>query len=381
VRLAFNATALLSPLTGIGHYSLHLAEELLKRQNIESHFFYGAFWDRQLHARPSPIAKSLPWLRRHVPYSYQLRRLVQNISFGHGARRGHFDVYHDPNIIPLCFDGRTVVTVHDLSWIRHPEAHPVERVKAMNRYFAAGLAQADRIITDSVFVKQELVDVTGVAAERISAIPLGVEALFAPMSPADTQSVLNRHGLIHGRYFLAVGTLEPRKNLKAALLAYQKLPAATRQHLPLVLIGMKGWHMSALEKQMQPLESAGQLRQLGYLSRPDLATVMAGATALIYPSIYEGFGLPPLEAMACGVPVICANNSSLPEVVGNAGLLVDPHDESSLAQMMQQLADDDVLRSSLAERAMERAAQFTWARCAEQTIDVYRSLAGTGKAS
>jgi alpha-1,3-rhamnosyl/mannosyltransferase len=380
MRLAFNATALLSPLTGIGHYSLHLAQELLKCQSIESHFFYGAFWDKRLHARPSPIAKSLPWLRRHLPYSYQLRRLAQNISFGQQARRSHFDVYHDPNIIPLRFSGRTVVTVHDLSWIRHPETHPVERVRAMNRYFSAGLAQADRVITDSVFVKQELVDVMGVAAERISAIPLGVEALFNPMQAADTYPLLERHGLKHGRYFLAVGTLEPRKNLMVALRAYQKLPAATRQHFPMVLIGMNGWHMSALQKQMQQLESAGQLRQLGYLSRPDLATVMAGATALIYPSIYEGFGLPPLEAMACGVPVICANNSSLPEVVGDAGLLVDPHDESSLAQMMLQLADDDSLRSSLAERARERATQFTWARCAEQTIDVYRSLTETEKA-
>lgn len=379
MNLAFNATALLSPLTGIGRYSFHLAQELLARHRLNVDFFYGAFWGEQLHSSPSTqMAAALPWLRRHVPYSYELRRWLQNSRFEAHVRRQKFDVYHEPNILPLRFDGPTVITVHDLSWIRHPEAHPTERVKAMNRYFESGLRQADAIITDSEFVKRELMEVFGVSSERITPILLGVEAMFTPLTPAQTQAVLAQHRLMHGQYFLAVGTLEPRKNLSLALRAYQQLPAQTRQRYPLVLIGMNGWHTAELERQMAPLVQAGEVRQLGYVPAPELATIMAGATALVYPSVYEGFGLPPLEAMACGVPVICANTSSLPEVVGYAGVLIDPRDEGALASAMRRMAEDPAARADLSGKAALRAREFTWGRCADQTMAVYRSVAITG---
>jgi glycosyltransferase involved in cell wall biosynthesis len=379
MNLAFNATALLSPLTGIGRYSFHLAQELLARDSVHVDFFYGAFWDKQLRSSPSTqMAAALPWLRRHVPYSYELRRWLQNSRFEAHVRRQKFDVYHEPNILPLRFDGPTVITVHDLSWIRHPESHPPERVKAMNRHFENGLRQANAIITDSEFVKRELMEVFGVASERITPILLGVEAMFTPLSPAQTQAVLMQHGLTHGQYFLAVGTLEPRKNLSLALRSYQLLPAQTRQRYPLVLIGMKGWHTAELERQMAPLLQAGEVRQLGYVPHPELATIMAGATALVYPSVYEGFGLPPLEAMACGVPVICANTSSLPQVVGDAGVLIDPRDEVALASAMRRMAEDPAARADLSGKAALRAREFTWGRCADQTMAVYRSVAMTG---
>ena len=379
MNLAFNATALLSPLTGIGRYSFHLSQELLTRHSLNVDFFYGAFWGKQLCSSPSTqMAAALPWLRRHVPYSYELRRWLQNSRFEAHVRRQKFDVYHEPNILPLRFDGPTVITVHDLSWIRHPEAHPTERVKAMNRHFESGLRQANAIITDSEFVKRELMEVFGVASERITPILLGVEAMFTPLAPAQTQAVLAQHRLTHGQYFLTVGTLEPRKNLSLALRAYQQLPAQTRQRYPLVLIGMQGWHTAELERQMAPLVQAGEVRQLGYVPRPELATIMAGATALVYPSLYEGFGLPPLEVMACGVPVICANTSSLPEVVGDAGVLIDPRDEGALASAMRRMAADPAARADLSGKAALRAREFTWGRCADQTMAVYRSVAITG---
>ena len=134
MHLAFNATALLSPLTGIGQYSYHLATGLMAQQNLELDFFYGAYWSKQLRSSPAgTLAATLPWLRRHVPYSYELRRWLQNSRFRQVAKHRQFDIYHEPNILALGFEGPTVITVHDLSWIRHPEAHPVERVKAMNR--------------------------------------------------------------------------------------------------------------------------------------------------------------------------------------------------------------------------------------------------------
>jgi alpha-1,3-rhamnosyl/mannosyltransferase len=256
--------------------------------------------------------------------------------------------------------------------VRYPDAHPPERVRALNKYFPAGLAQARLILTPSEFIKRELVEVFGVAPERIRPVLLGAEPSFQPMSAGQTQAVMTANGLVHGHYLLGVGTLEPRKNLALALQAFMRLSPALRRQYPLVLVGMKGWNTSALERQIEPLVAAGEIRQLGYLPRADLAAVIAGATALVYPSIYEGFGLPPLEAMACGVPVIVSNVSSLPEVVGDTGVLIDPQDVDGLTAAMQQVLASPELRQSLSQKALARSATFTWARCVDQTVAVYR---------
>jgi glycosyltransferase involved in cell wall biosynthesis len=378
MRVALNATALLSPLTGIGQYSFQLARELLTRDECTLDLFYGSYWDRRLYATPSKtLASALPWIRNRVPKSYQIRRWIQNRQFyRHTVDRGaqKFDIYHEPNYLPLRFDGPTVITVHDLSWIRHPETHPKVRVDAMNRYFEPGLRRANAIITDSSFVKGEVMDVFGIPSEKIFVVPLGVEAHFRPLNGVQTRVVLERHQLKHGQYFLAVGTLEPRKNLSIVLRAYVQLPHQTRQRYPLVLIGMKGWRTSALEAEISPLVASGQVRQLGYTPREELHTLIAGARALVYPSIYEGFGLPPLEAMACGIPVICANSSSLPEVVGEAGVLIDPYDEGSVIAALCKMADDDPWQMALSSMSRQQSMGFNWTKCAQDTLSVYRSV-------
>lgn len=379
IRIAFNATSLLSPLTGIGQYSLQLALGLASRSDINADFFYGAVWSQHVRGAPLPGPAGLvPWLRKHVPYSYELRRLIQQHRFAQHAQKQAFNLYHEPNILPLPFDGPTVITVHDLSWIRYPQAHPPERVRAMDKYFQPGLERASLILTDSEFVKRELMEVFGVKPERICPVLLGVEALFCPRSADQTRGVLDAHRLVHGQYLLAVGTLEPRKNLAVALRAFMQLAPALRQRYPLVLVGMKGWHTSALEQQLAPLVAAGEIRQLGYLPREDLAKIIAGATTLIYPSVYEGFGLPPLEAMACGVPVIVSNVSSLPEVVGDTGLMIDPQDVDGLASAIETLVNSPGLRQELSEKALQRSATFTWSRCVDQTVEAYRAVLNPG---
>jgi glycosyltransferase involved in cell wall biosynthesis len=375
MQLAFNATALLSPLTGIGQYGFHLAGELLKTPDLETEFFYGTFWsaDRLVSGNRS-FSQAVPWARKYTPYYTQISRLYRQYVFSRQAKSAKFDVYHEPNYLPLRFNGPTVVTVHDLSWIRYPETHPVERVEMMNRYFAKALDQASALITDAEFVRQEVIDVFGVSPDKITAVPLGVESMFKPRLSIDTAKTLASHGLMHGKYFLTVGTLEPRKNLGLAIRAYSHLPLSVRNRYPLVVIGMKGWHSTEIERLISPLAQAGYIRQLGYVPREDLAILMAGATALIYPSIYEGFGLPPLEAMACGTPVICSNVSTLPEVVGNAGILLDPKDEVGLGESLQALTEDQKLWNDLSKKARVRSLEFTWKKCAQQTIDVYRTV-------
>jgi glycosyltransferase involved in cell wall biosynthesis len=373
MRVAFNATSLLSPLTGIGQYSRQLAVGLTNHPKAAPEFFYGAIWSKEVRGTPhATVASALPWLRSHVPGSYALRRVVQNFRFSSHAKATKFDLYHEPNFLPLPFDGPTIVTVHDLSWIRYPKAHPAERVRTMDKYFEPGLRRTSLILTDSTFVKCELMELFGVNPDRIKPVALGVEPLFRPKNSAETRPTLHHLGLQHGEYLLAVGTLEPRKNLQVALRAFMQLPSHVRQNYPLVLVGMKGWHTSELELQIAPLVRAGEVRQLGYLPREDLATLIAGSTCLIYPSIYEGFGLPPLEAMACGIPVITSNVSSIPEVVGDTGVLLDPQDVDGFKQAIEMMISAPDVRAALGRKALARSAMFTWESCVSQTVDAYR---------
>ena len=373
MRVAFNATSLLSPLTGIGQYSRELAQGLVNRSDIDASFFYGASWSKSVRVAPLPGGgKVLAWLRKNIPNSYALRRAVQQNRFKKHAYPSGIELYHEPNILSLPFDGPTVITVHDVSWIRHPDAHPVERVRAMDRYFPATLAQASQIITDSQFIKRELIDLFRVAPDSVQVVSLGVDRLFQPLKPAETLSVMQRHRLVHGSYFMTVGTFEPRKNLQTALNAFLLLPAAVRRRYPLVMVGMPGWNSSALEQKIASLERTGDVRRLGYLTRVELAQILSGATALVFPSIYEGFGLPPLEAMACGVPVIASNAASIPEVVGDCGILLDPFDVRSMSEAMQRLVQDAAERKLLTAKGLLRSRRYSWEACVEGTVQTYR---------
>lgn len=375
MKVAFNAVPLLSPLTGIGQYAKQLLEGLDAQPMVSVDKFYAASWSNDIRQQPLPHMNNSwkAWVKKWIPSSYQFARATQQKFFNQGVAKLKPDLYHEPNYLAFDFDGPTVITVHDLSWIRYPHMHPKERVKAMDRYFEPAMRRARRILTDSQFVKQELMDVFGVAPHIIHPVPLGVESQYQPHTPAQTRQALMRLGLIHGQYLLAVGTLEPRKNLQQALHAFMAMPQAVRRSFPLVLVGMKGWHSTQIEQQIRPLLAAGEVIQLGYLDRQDLILVTAGACALVYPSVYEGFGLPPLEAMACGVPVIAANASSIPEVVGDTGLLIDPHDVDQLTQSMLLMTQAPDLREQYAQRALIGSRQFSWARCTQETLSVYRA--------
>ena len=342
--------------------------------------FYGNRFERRVSAGAPPILGKLQRLvRRLVPNSYDISRWTQQRLFDRGYRANRFDLYHEPNVIAYEFDGPSVVTVHDLSWIRYPHTHPAERVKAMEKYFEPGLRRVSLVLTDSEFVKHELIDVFGVEPARIVPVALGLDPIFKPMSAQQTKAVLTAQQLDHGSYFLSVGTMEPRKNIETTVTAYGRLPEAIRKRHPLVIVGLRGWRTTSMENILAPLVASGQVRTLGYLERSDLAAVTAGALAMVYPSLYEGFGLPPLEAMGCAVPAITSNVSSLPEVVGDTGLMVDPLDIDAMASAMELLASDPVLRGALASKAQARAAQFTWSRCASETAAAYRVAAATSR--
>jgi glycosyltransferase involved in cell wall biosynthesis len=380
LRVVFGARSLIPPLTGVGQYAYHLAAGLQKRTDIDLTCFYGTHFSRDIHPGSSAGGAQMRGAARTlIPNAYALRRIVEQVQFGRGVKRQGFDVYHEPNYLAVRFAGPTVITAHDISWIRYPETHPVERVRAMDRYFEPVLRTAAVVLTVSEFVKDEIVSTYGIAPEKVQAILNGLDPIFRPLGATEAAQVLQPLGLQHGRYFLTVGTLEPRKNIESVVRAYTKLPERLRGSYPLVLAGMKGWRTSALEKLLAPLMDSGEARVLGYLDRPQLAGVTAGALTMVYPSLYEGFGLPPLEAMGCGVPPIISTAAALQEVVNDCGLQVEARDVDALAAAMQRMADDPRLRGELAARSLIRARSFTWDRCVEQTLEAYRRAAASSR--
>jgi alpha-1,3-rhamnosyl/mannosyltransferase len=187
------------------------------------------------------------------------------------------------------------------------------------------------------------------------------------------RATLERNSVRDGSYFLCVGTLEPRKNVEVALRAHARLPPPLRSRFPLVLVGMHGWLTSRLEHEMKLPAVRGELLTPGYVTDEDLADLYSGACALLYPSIYEGFGLPPLEAMACSAPVIMSNASSLPEVGGAAAVMHDPHNADALNLAMRRMIEDPQFRRDRSAASLQRAAQFSWHRCARETLTVYKN--------
>lgn len=374
LRVAANAVPLLSPLTGIGQYVRELMTALEASRQVSAQYFYGGGWSANLRSEPLPPAVNQLKIgvRRFLPKSYELNRWLQQKRFSSGLKNWTADVYHEPNFLAFDFDGPTVLTVHDLSWIRYPQAHPIERVRAMHKYFEPSLNKATCIITDAEFVKQELINVFGVNATNISSIHLAADQVFRPQTHTETKPVLQTMGLTHGEYWISVGTLEPRKNLKLLFDAFMQLTSSQRKRCPLVVMGMLGWGYEALLPQLQAMVDAGEVIYTGYLPRAEQSLVLAGAKALIYPSLYEGFGLPLVEAMQCGVPVVAADASCLPEVMGGAGVLVSPHDSKALCQAMQRLLEDSSERGRFSELALQRSRDFSWARCAENTLAVYK---------
>lgn len=372
LRVGINATALLSPRTGIGQYVYHLGRECLEADDISPSFFYGN-WKTQLRAQPLPNIDTIKtYIKKAVPWSYEIKSLIFQAQFSLGLLKNRIDVYHEPNYLAFRFPGPSVITVHDLSWIRHPETHPKQRLAAMSRHFPRSLERASAILTDCCFVKQELVETFGLDPERVTPVLLGVSPDFFPRAPAECNAFLADQGLAHGQYVLSVGTLEPRKNIPTLIDAYSMLPADLQQRFPLVLVGMRGWLTSGLEARMKPLVERGVIKPLGYVADEMMPLIYSGAAAFVFPSLYEGFGLPPLEAMACGAPVISSRSSSLPEVVGDAGVLVDPLNVDGLAESLRRVLEDKAFAEVLAQQGVRRAAGFSWKKTAAETIAVYR---------
>jgi len=281
------------------------------------------------------------------------------------------DVVHGPNYSLPDWADNGVVTVHDLSVFKFPEMHPAERVSLFEREFQRTLDRASQIITDCETIRKEVIEFTGFSASRVTAVPLGIGPEFRPLSEAERMPVLRKHRLPLTGYGLTVSSLEPRKRIDRLLAAWSELPRSLRGLYPLVIAGAKGWHNDELHSMIAQGQFEGWIIPLGFVSAADLPALYAGARLFVYPSIYEGFGLPPLEAMASGVPTIVAAASCLPEVTRGGARLVQPEDIDSFATAITEALENAGWRSEAASRGIRVAGSYSWQACVDQTVQVY----------
>ncbi|MGJ7548739.1 glycosyltransferase family 4 protein [Pseudomonas alloputida] len=377
MKLILSVEPVRFPLTGIGRYTYELATRLQHSAEItDLQFFAGR-----------RFLPTLPTAAEQSDAVHGLKRLVQKNALAVEAYRrlmpylrkhalkGHEDhLYHSPNYYLPPFAGRSVATFHDLSPFTWAHCHAPQLVNYLQKELRQTLDRADALITDSRFTRQELADYFAWPIERIHAVPLASSPEFHPRSATAIAPALARHGLEPGGYSLFVGTIEPRKNIETLLDAYGRLPLALRQRWPLILTGYQGWRSDAIHSRIAQAQQQGWARYLGFVASEDLPLLFAGARLFAFPSHYEGFGLPVLEAMSSGVPVVCSNSSSLPEVAGSAALMCAPSDTEALTALLRQGLEDEVWRDQAVVQGLAHAAGFSWERCAQATIDVYKQV-------
>jgi len=373
-RILFHTDAIKQPLTGIGRYTRELGAALAYARDGES----------DVVCRPVPPDAAPPGGRttpdavrralRVVPGAYTLahRRGARRFRGLVAAERP--DLYHEPNFIPHPFDGPTVLTCHDLAHVRHPDQQPAQRRRFLDTHLPRSLARADRIIVPSRFVRDEVAATFDVDPAKLRVVPEGVATRFRPHTAEEIEPALSRFGLTWGGYLLSVGTLEPRKNLATLADAFAELPETLRRRYPLVIVGASGWRHASMNRRLAALAREGTVRVLGHVPDVALPAIYAGAATFAYVSVYEGFGLPVLEAMASGVPVLAADTPSLVEVADGAAVHVAPRDAASVTAELTRLVTDRALRDTLAADGRRRAAVLSWANAAAQTRAVYAEL-------
>jgi alpha-1,3-rhamnosyl/mannosyltransferase len=392
MRVLVNALATTGARTGIGHYAGELVRSLREQVGADSvdvfppawlaavHRLWGRCRSRTDSSTPAPTgpAPAPPsWRARLLSTLHRGGQVLVNRSF-RLVSRGGYDLYHEPNVIPLPCDLPTITTVHDLSVLLHPQWHPAHRVAHYEKHFAAGLARCEHVLTVSEFTRQEVIGTLGLPPDRVSHTYNGIRPNLVPM-PAAQVEVSRRALGLPPRFLLFLGTLEPRKNARMLLEVYCTLPEPLRRRYPLVLAGGGGWNAAETHAYIdQEARHKGVLR-LGYVADEHLPTLYNAARVLLFPSFYEGFGLPPVEMMACGGAVIASTAGAVVEVVGRKAHLIDPDDRDGWRQALVRIASDDDWAAELRRGAEEEARPFTWQRCAAETLDVYRRVLQGGE--
>lgn len=358
---------LASQLTGVGHYTFELAKSLAHVAPDDSFTLIS----------PQPIS-----IRSRLPENLSILNLKQSglnrrwwsIGLPLHLSRSSFDLFHGTNYeVPMWSRRPSVVTIHDLSLFLHPEAHEARLVRRARWRMPLMVKTAARIITPTESVKREVSEIFKISPEKIVVTPEAPRAEFKPPPLEQTIKTRERFG-IREEFVLFVGTVEPRKNLHRLVEAFDKVLRTTSLRPQLVIAGGQGWLMDDFAAAIKAKGLEDHIRFTGYIHDEDLAALYSSCSAFTYPSLYEGFGLPPLEAMACGAPVITSNIPAIVESVSHAARTVDPHDVDDIAKAIAELLSDEKLRQHYSEAGLERSKKFTWEQTARKTLEVYRAI-------
>ena len=378
MKILINAIPMTGLLTGIARYlrNLYSAINIINQpnlSNLELFYFQGKTIDNFMPAMakseqwqqttksvrklPDPVIFGIRVLAR-LKYEYNLNRL---------CRKKAFSIYHETAFTPAKLTAiPTVYSVYDLSLRRYSETHPRERVRFFEYFIKTRLKYARHILTISEFIKQEIIEEFKIPPSMVTAVPLAPDPLFGLCSADIIKKIKIKYNLPE-TYLLFVSSLEPRKNIDFLIKALQ----TANTDIPLVLVGWHGWGDKKWLEKIEKTELKKRIYITGHLPDNDLKAIYNGAAALVYPSLYEGFGLPILEAMTCGCPVICSNTASMPEVAGDAAILINPVKKDELAHAIETIAYDTEIRNSLIKKGFKQAAGFTWDSTARKTLDVF----------
>jgi glycosyltransferase involved in cell wall biosynthesis len=309
------------------------------------------------------------WPSRLPTHRPEVRILWEQVLQPWAIRQAGVDLLHGMALVgPMVGACPQVITVHDLSFLFYPRNFPASKRLYLRTFTRMSVRRARRVIAISENTKRDVVQQYGIPPDRVDRIYYGTDPIFRPLPAGQVADFRKRRGLPE-RFVLFVGTLEPRKNVVRLIEAYARLP---RNCPPLLLVGGKGWLYDEIFTRVGELDLTDKVQFVGYVSGEELPWWYNAADLFVYPSVYEGFGLPPLEAMACAVPVISSSVSSLPEVVGEAGLLVDPDDVQALAEAMGQVLADSHLRETMRAAGLAQASRFSWQEAARSTVETYR---------
>lgn len=381
MRIGIDYTAAIHQQAGIGRYTRGLVQGLAKLYTDDEYVLL-------LGGGQAPSASvGLSGLRSSVPDRFHIRQVPVSprllTVLWHRLRLplpvdlliGRVDVFHSPDyVLPPVRHGKAVVTIHDLSFLRYPPGAEPSLRQYLSRVVPQAAKRADLVLADSENTRQDVAELLGIAPAKVEVLYPGVDEAFKPVKDRKLLArVRERYGLSFP-FILTVGTLEPRKNLTLLLKAYATLRAVGEEPHKLVIAGKKGWLYEGVFRTVRELSLEGDVIFTGFVPDEDLPALYSLAEVFVFPSLYEGFGLPPLEAMACGTPVITSSGSSLPEVVGEAGLMVSSANTEALAQAVRRVLSDSGLRQSLAAKGIRQARKFTWQRAAEQLLRIYQRL-------
>ena len=376
MKIIISTDSIKFPVTGIGRYALELINNLKANPEVDAIKYLSGFKVVDdlpaLVNSPSISASKLKKQLRNSRLVSDIYRLTVPVLKSYALKSYTDYIFHSPNYYIPPGHKKSCTTFHDLSIFHFPEYHPKGRVHLMKKELHSSVSRAKILLTDSNFTKNEVSDFFDFDPERIVVAPLASSGDFLPRKENQCQQVLERYGLAYGQFTFFAGTIEPRKNIKNLLLAYQKLPLEMSLRFPLVISGYQGWESEELHRLFDIGSQRGWIKYLGYTDQQSLSVLFSACRAFLFPSRYEGFGLPVLEAMAAGTPVITSNVSSLPEVAGDAGLMVDPDDVDQLTQYISEIILNDSLRTELIDRGFLQNAKFSWVNCARETIKAYK---------